>query len=163
MNAERPLAALRVPTLTEVVAVAEPVPHPADADTAADVATLVDAHGGTHGGTHGDTHAHTHANTHADTPSSVDLQLDDVAAPPPVGIDTAPALPTDTQLIQQVLADVSRQVELMLEYRMRETLAPILARATDTMIRDTRNQLVNTLHEMVARAVAQEMARHRDR
>jgi hypothetical protein len=143
VNVDRPLAALHVPTLTEVVAVAEPA--------------AVAAPGG------------------AAEPAQVDLQLDDMGQPfnapaaaalprahaePPSAV---PALPSEGQMIQQVLADVSRQVELMLEYRMRETLAPILARATDTMIRDTRNQLVNTLHEMVARAVAQEMARHRDR
>lgn len=136
MNTDRPLGALRVPTLTEVVTVAEPA-----------------------GGAEA---------------TAVDLQLDDVtqasqapAASPQSAATEASAsnagtFPSEGQLIQQVLADVSRQVELMLEYRMRETLAPILARATDTMIRDTRNQLVNTLHEMVARAVAQEMARHRD-
>ncbi len=152
MTDARPLTALRVPTLTEVVAVAE-----ATVDT---VAAPTPPLGGV------DDSVPTGS-------TAVDLQLDDVEAPaqptePPLRpAITVPArsmvLPTDTQLIQQVLADVSRQVELMLEYRMRETLAPILARATDTMIRDTRNQLVNTLHEMVARAVAQEMARHRDR
>lgn len=151
MTADRPLTALRVPTLTEVVAVAE-----APVDTAEAPAPPV---------REVDDGAPTGA-------PAVDLQLDDVEAPaapadpplrPAAGPARTTALPTDTQLIQQVLADVSRQVELMLEYRMRETLAPILARATDTMIRDTRNQLVNTLHEMVARAVAQEMARHRDR
>lgn len=151
MTDARPLTALRVPTLTEVVAVAEATVGAVEAP-ASPVGDVDDS-----------------------APSSspvVDLQLDDVEAPatpadPPPRNAATPArttaLPTDTQLIQQVLADVSRQVELMLEYRMRETLAPILARATDTMIRDTRNQLVNTLHEMVARAVAQEMARHRDR
>ncbi len=70
---------------------------------------------------------------------------------------------SEAQITQHVLADVQRQVELMLEYRMREALAPILARATDMLIRDTRKQLANTLHEMVAQAVAQEMSRHRDR
>jgi hypothetical protein len=142
-NVDRPLAALRVPTLTEVVAVAEPVP-------VADPGIAVEAVG-------------------------VDLQLDDMGQPLATSVSTAaprepaeppdvePGLPTEGEMIQQVLADVSRQVELMLEYRMREALAPILARATDTVIRDTRTQLANTLHEMVARAVAQEMARHRDR
>lgn len=151
MNVERPLTALRVPTLTEVVvAVAEPTVDTVEAQAPA----MPEAGGVPTGAT------------------AVDLQLDDVEAPAPpadaalrpaAGPARTTALPTDSQLIQQVLADVSRQVELMLEYRMREALAPILARATDTMIRDTRNQLVNTLHEMVARAVAQEMARHRDR
>lgn len=153
MNAERTLTALRVPTLTEVVAVAEPMAAVAEATAALPQDSSVADEG------------------QPAAPASVDLQLDDVG-PGEQPVESAlragsaarqTALPTDTQLIQQVLADVSRQVELMLEYRMRETLAPILARATDAMIRDARNQLVNTLHEMVARAVAQEMARHRDR
>jgi hypothetical protein len=154
MNAERPHTPLSVPTLTEVVAVADPGGDPADAQSPpAHGADAVDP-------------------GRPSAPTPVDLHLDEVEQPAlhadalpdaPGGHARTTPLPTDSQLTQQVLADVSRQIELMLEYRMREALAPILARATDTMIRDARNQLVNTLHEMVARAVAQEMSRHRDR
>ncbi len=81
------------------------------------------------------------------------------AAPAPVA---GPALPDEGALVAQVLADVQRQVELMLEYRLREALAPALARATDTLVREARNGLAGVLREVVARAVAQELARHRD-
>ncbi len=76
------------------------------------------------------------------------------AAAPPVN---------DEQMIQRVLADVQRQVDLMLEYRLREVLTPILARAADSVIRDARTELASTLRDVVARAVAQELSRHRSR
>ena len=70
-------------------------------------------------------------------------------------------VPSEAQLVQRVLADLQRQTDLMLDYRLREVLTPLLARATDTLIREARGQLALTLRDMVARAVAQEMARHR--
>jgi hypothetical protein len=72
-------------------------------------------------------------------------------------------LPTEAELTEQVLAQVQRQIDLMIEYRMREALAPLLARATDNLVRDARNELASTLRDVVARAVAQELTRHRNR
>ena len=94
------------------------------------------------------------------------------AAPPvatvmpvePAIVPVAPAtLPTEEQLAQRVLNDLQHQIELMLDYRMREILTPILTRATDSVIRDARAELASTLRDLVARAVAQELARHRDK
>ena len=73
----------------------------------------------------------------------------------------AEAAPSEAQLVQRVLADLQRQTDLMLDYRLREVLTPLLARATDNLIREARGELATTLRDMVARAVAQEMARHR--
>ena len=75
--------------------------------------------------------------------------------------DLVEALPSEAQLVQRVLADLQRQTDLMLDYRLREVLTPLLARATDNLIREARGELASTLRDMVARAVAQEMARHR--
>jgi hypothetical protein len=88
----------------------------------------------------------------------------DVMAPPGEGV-AAQHVPSvnDEQMIQRVLVDVQRQVDLMLEYRLREILTPILTRAADGVIRDARNELASTLRDVVARAVAQELSRHRDR
>lgn len=72
-------------------------------------------------------------------------------------------LPNEEQLVQRVLVGLQRQVDLMLEYRLREVLTPLLARATDSVIRDARSELASTLRDVVARAVAQELARHRIR
>lgn len=86
------------------------------------------------------------------------------AAPPPLAsppVDAPP--PAAADLVDQVLADVQRQVGLVLEYRMREVLTTVIARATDTMVREARNELAAALREVVERAVAQELQRHRDR
>nr|WP_297351109.1 hypothetical protein [uncultured Caldimonas sp.] len=69
----------------------------------------------------------------------------------------------EDQIIHRVLADLQRQIDLMLEYRLRETLSPALARMADQLIRDTRVELASTLRDVVARAVAQELARLRGR
>ena len=61
-----------------------------------------------------------------------------------------------------MLADLQRQLDLMLEVRLREALAPALARAADALIRDARKELTGALRDAVARAVAQELARRRD-
>lgn len=143
MNADRPHTAFRVPTLTEVVARSEPAAVDVRLDEAPPAADV------TQGAPPADAEMAPESATDASAPALLQ--------------SGAGALRSEAQLVQQVLADVQRQVELMLEYRMRETLAPILARATDTMIRDARSQLANALHEMVARAVAQELSRHRER
>lgn len=96
--------------------------------------------------------------------------LTEVVAVPEEGVDaTVPmqlypagvVLPDEEALVERVLADVGRQVELMLEYRLRETLTPVLARAADALVREARNELAQTLRDVIARSVAQELARHR--
>ena len=81
-----------------------------------------------------------------------------ISAPAP-----AARLPDETELTARVLEQVQRQIDLMIEYRMREALTPLLARATDALVRDARTELASTLREVVGRAVAQELARHRNR
>lgn len=77
----------------------------------------------------------------------------------------APApMPLDEEhLTQRVLIDLQRQMDLMLDYRLREVLTPLLARAADGIVREARSELASTLRDVVARAVAQELARHRSR
>jgi hypothetical protein len=67
--------------------------------------------------------------------------------------------PGDVQLTQRVLADLQRQVELVLEVRLREALTPILARATDTLVRDARKELTAAMRDIVARAIAKELGK----
>jgi hypothetical protein len=69
----------------------------------------------------------------------------------------------EDQIVQRVFGDLQRQVDLMLETRIKETLSPALTRATDQLVRDVRTELASTLRDVVARAVAQELARHRGR
>lgn len=69
----------------------------------------------------------------------------------------------EARFTTQVLADLRLRVDSMLEYRLREALAPLLAQAADDMVEQARTELAATLRDVVARAVAQEMARHRNR
>jgi hypothetical protein len=69
----------------------------------------------------------------------------------------------EAELNQRILGNVQRQVDLMLDYRLREALMPTLARLADTLVRDLRVDLASTLQDVVARAVAQELARQRSR
>lgn len=101
--------------------------------------------------------------SHAAIPRSL---LVDPAPPLPAATPSpaAPAVVVDEALIaQRVLVDLQRQIDGMLEYRLRETLAPILARATDALMRDLRQELSKTMKDVVARSVAQEVARQRSR
>ena len=70
---------------------------------------------------------------------------------------------TEEQLTQRILNDLQRQMDLMLDYRLREILTPLLTRAADSIVRDARSELASTLRDVVARAVAQELTRHRTR
>lgn len=81
-----------------------------------------------------------------------------------LGASSAPPLRlAEQKMIEGVLVEVERQVELMLDYRLRETLTPLLNRAADNIVREARTELASTLRDVVARAVAQELARHRIR
>jgi hypothetical protein len=92
-----------------------------------------------------------------------------MAAPPPRGlptltevVDVNAPLASEDELRKQILADVQRQVDQMLEVRLREALAPALTRLTDALVREARGELASSLRDMVARAVAQELSRHRE-
>jgi hypothetical protein len=64
-------------------------------------------------------------------------------------------------LTQRVLEDLQRQVDLMLEFRLRAVMAPVVDQAMEVLRESARTELASTLHEIVARAVAQELIRHR--
>src|ERR1700712_2578708 len=83
----------------------------------------------------------------------------------PNAAEQAPQLPevNEDQIVDRVLGEVQRQVDLMLEYRLREVLTPVLTRVADQIIREARGELASTLRDVVSRAVAQEIARHRTR
>ena len=81
-----------------------------------------------------------------------------VPAPPPA--PGAPAAVIDeARVVQRVLADLDKQLDLMFEHRLRESLSPVLARMTDSLVREMRAQLAANLREMVARAVSLELDR----
>ena len=82
------------------------------------------------------------------------VRRDAAAAPAPAG---------EQELVQLILEDVQRQVDQMLEQRVREALAPALGRLTDALLREIRGELASSLRDIVSRAVTQELSRHRDR
>ena len=67
----------------------------------------------------------------------------------------------EEQVVQRVLLDLQRQIDLMLEYRLREALMPALTRATDAFVLEARNELASTLRAVVSKSVAQELVRLR--
>ncbi|HEY9238585.1 MAG TPA: hypothetical protein VIP10_07095 [Burkholderiaceae bacterium] len=92
------------------------------------------------------------------------------AAPPPAPGDASMSPPvaeagslSEEQLTQRILNDLQRQMDLMLDYRLREILTPLLTRAADSIVREARSELASTLRDVVTRAVAQELTRHRTR
>jgi len=89
----------------------------------------------------------------------------EVPAAPPADVRDAvpPAWPGEEALVRQVLAEVQRQVDGVLEYRVREILTPILTRATDAVVREARHELARSLRDVVSQCVAQELQRQRTR
>jgi hypothetical protein len=79
---------------------------------------------------------------------------------------TVPEGPSDGALDarvieEEVMAELAQRIDLMFEYRLREALAPTLARAADLLIREAREEVALTLRDVVSRAVAQQVARRR--
>jgi hypothetical protein len=83
----------------------------------------------------------------------------------PLTVGAAPAaLPAQPAwLVQQVLNGVQQQLDWMLEARLREAMAPALARAVQAVIDESREPLAAALRELVERAVAQEISRQQPR
>ncbi len=95
------------------------------------------------------------------------IEVDELApmatptAPQPIPLDSLPVL--EGQLAQRVLNDVQRQIDSMLEFRLREALAPVLARHSEAIVRELKDELARTMRDVVARSVAQEVAKLRPR
>lgn len=95
--------------------------------------------------------------------------LGEVVSPPPeqqpptTQPQSVPSAVTEAQLAHRVLSDVQRQIDSMLEFRLKEAMAPLLARHTEAIARDLRDELHRTLKDVVARSVAQELAKLRQR
>ena len=67
----------------------------------------------------------------------------------------------ERQLKERILVDLQRQIDAVIEYRMREVLTPILTRATDSIVRDARAELSRSLRTWIDQSVAQELRRQR--
>lgn len=129
----------RVPTLTEVV---ELVPVDAGESMSIDAAAAT--------------------KPNAPVPGTPLSPLQAANTPVPESPPLAPAeLPGQDELVRQIMADIQRQIDAMLEVRMKETLAPAITRFTDALARDTRAELGGVLKDVVTRAVAQALTKPR--
>jgi hypothetical protein len=62
-----------------------------------------------------------------------------------------------------VLAGLEKQIDHLLDQRVQESLAPAFERLCEGLVQSVRDDLANTLRDVVARAVAQELARRQGR
>lgn len=85
------------------------------------------------------------------------------AAPVSSPASVPPMAHDEAQAMRRVLAELQRQVDAVLEVRLRELLAPILSRAADALVRDARKELTTAMRDAVSRAIAQELARRQER
>jgi hypothetical protein len=76
-------------------------------------------------------------------------------APPPEAT-LAPA----TELTAEVLFELNQRIDSLFEARLREALAPALARAAEGLIREARQELSAALEAMVRDAVTRAIERH---
>ncbi|HXD05245.1 MAG TPA: hypothetical protein VN680_04310 [Burkholderiaceae bacterium] len=69
----------------------------------------------------------------------------------------------EARIAERVLSELQRNIDVILEPRLREAVGPVLARLSDALIRELREELTASLRDVVHRAVAQEIARNRAR
>jgi hypothetical protein len=91
-------------------------------------------------------------------PVELPLRVESDLAPAPL---LASALLQEARIAEQVLVRLQPQIDVLFEHRMRDALAPALTRLTTALADEARKQLAAVLREVVARAVAEEVARHR--
>ena len=84
----------------------------------------------------------------------------------PAGGAAASATPEGAdqdQLVDEMLDAIQQRIDVLYEYRVREALAPALARLADRVVHELRDSLAETVREVVTRAVAEELAARKDR
>lgn len=79
------------------------------------------------------------------------------------GVSASPSTTklADDALVEKVLQDVQRQVDLRIEHQLNAALAPIIEKLTSTLAADARLAIAESLRDVVQRAVAQELDRIR--
>jgi hypothetical protein len=98
-------------------------------------------------------------------PTLTEVMVEGPRNPPAVGATAAPetAAVDESRIVDNVMAGLQQRVDQMFEFRLREALGPVLARAADLVVHDARQELAHTLRDVVSRAVSQELARRRAR
>jgi hypothetical protein len=79
------------------------------------------------------------------------LEVEPPAAPSPIDSD---------RLVARVCGELERHIDVLFEARLREALAPALARAADGLIHDARHDLALAVRQLVEDAVARALQSH---
>jgi hypothetical protein len=64
-------------------------------------------------------------------------------------------------LTAELLGSIQERIDTLFQARLREAVAPALARAVDGLLRELGPELASAMRETAERAVAQELARRR--
>jgi hypothetical protein len=72
---------------------------------------------------------------------------------------SAPSADMASALSAEVLFELEQRIGSVLDTRLREALAPTLARAADLMIREARQELAQTLRDLVDESVMRALER----
>ena len=62
-------------------------------------------------------------------------------------------------LVSEVLVELQPRIDMLFESRLRDALAPALARVAEGLIREARSEVAIALHELVADAVKRALQR----
>ncbi len=151
-----PPSADRVPTLTEVVDLAAPA-----LDIGPELGTPAwpDA-GASEGAAEGDPPPLQDTAEVAPevTPATAFEPQPDAGPPPSAVTEVAPAIDTQA-VVALALAELQPRLDMLLESRLREALAPALARAAEGLIREARGELASALNELLQDAVRRALQR----
>ena len=82
----------------------------------------------------------------------------------PLRLDTSAELAAEPvldiqALVSEVLVELQPRIDMLFESRLRDALAPALARVAEGLIREARSEVAIALHELVADAVKRALQR----
>ena len=89
--------------------------------------------------------------------------LTEVLGEPAPSLPPTPPVIDEKRLVEDIMAALQQRVDLSFEYRVREAVAPVLEKLAQTIVAEARVALSATLRDVVARAVAQEVAKRQRR
>ena len=73
----------------------------------------------------------------------------------------AEALMQETRIVSKVIERLQPRIDVLFEHRLREALAPTVARVYAALADEVRKELARKIREAVEQAVNEEMGRHR--
>ncbi|HEU5297435.1 MAG TPA: hypothetical protein VFU71_21835 [Burkholderiaceae bacterium] len=68
----------------------------------------------------------------------------------------------ESRIAARVIERLQPRIDVLFEHRLREALAPMVARVTTAVAEEARKELAHKLREAVEQAVNEELGRHRD-